>query len=225
MVLYNFRYFLVSIIIGLITVLGVWFLLMKLSNSQPAPYDPSPLAAALQSQHIDFMENDGAQFRWLELRSGNGEWTTKTGESLSSVHIPVNSLQALVILARGQGPSLAAVLFDFLKREQLLAKTIILSPSDGLVKDLRFLNKEDPHLITSGNGQAFMVRFIGLQKLGLANFPSTDFDVAWIDPQIVSQESSEIARIFLDKKIPTIVGPIPQSDKSKYPSDCQFLLF
>ncbi len=220
----GFGFFIVSIILGVITVLGVWYLLRGLSNAQPAPYDPSPLAQALQTQKITFTQKSEAAFRWIELKSGTGDWITSDGTNLKDYKLDVNSVQILVILARGQGPSLASALFTFLKREALLEKTILLSPSDGLIKDMRFLNKEDPHLITSGNGQAFMVRFIGLRQIGLSNFPSTDFDVAWVDPTITTSDTRRIADIFISKKIPTLIGPITAEQAHQYPEGAQLLI-
>lgn len=196
---------------------------MNLSNSQPAPYDPSPLAQSLQNQKQVFTTKTEGPYRWIELINKDAQWTLTDGTPLTSVVVP-ESVKVLVIIARGQGPSLAGYLYNHLKNSELLTKTIILSPSDGLVKDMRFLNKETPYLITSGNGQAFMVRFISLQRIGLKNFPSTDFDVAWVDPSITDKDSKSIAEIFIEKNIPTFIGPITEAEIPNYPEKALILL-
>ena len=87
--------------------------------------------------------------------------------------------------------------------KNLLDKVIILSNSDGLIKDLRF---HDPRL-TLSCGQAFIIRFHALQRLSLEGLLTIDMSAVWLDPNVFGESLKELTDYFVARKVAVFIGP------------------
>jgi hypothetical protein len=195
---------LMVVIVALITPVLVWFLLLSMAHSKVQSFDPAADIQDLVSHPRNFSHSD-QESPWTLLVGKDGVWSVQAKDGSLS---PLENWQPVgshpVLLLQAQGPTLALHLHRFLQEKGLSDKVILLSDSDGLLKDLRF---HDPNL-TMSCGQAYVIRFHALKRLGLEGLMTIDMSAVYLDPKLFSEELKELSDYFNDHHVAVFVGPI-----------------
>lgn len=197
----QFKTFSLSLLVAALVCGLIWALAHSLSISKVPIQHPSPTGAYLSQfigQKISPKRQDIA---WLKITNKDSQWVDEVGAPLSMNHFQTAHT---IVMAHGQGPTLALKLHRFFKKNELYAKTTILSSSDGFLKDLRYHYPD----VAINYGQAFLIRLQAMERLSLSGFLKFDKDVAWINIELFPESTvSELIALFTKKKIPVLIGP------------------
>lgn len=193
---------------GLIASLFTWFVLKSLANSSFSAHDPDPWIQTLVEHPKTFKKN-AINGGWFKIISQDGEllWAKNATEFLALENLPVLHTKT-VFLVQASGPKAAHQLYTYLKTTDSVQKVIIISPSDGFLKDMQFY---DGNLQLSC-GQAYLIRLRMLNQLGIANLMKTNMSVAWIEEPLFSQDIHPFILMFKKRRVPVFIGPNNISD-------------
>lgn len=201
----SMRSFLFTLAISAVAVGVIWMLLKHLSNSKTPVVHPSPTAKYLKGKIQGPLTATSQPVNWLHLKGAEGHgWTLShtnqpwTGQGLEREHT--------LLLVDGRGPDLSKALYQTLFDHNKLNSVTILSPADGLLKDIRFRHGE----MALSYGQGFLVRLQALLTFGLQELVVFDKDVAWIPKPIPNSSKKKLRAFFSSKNIPVILGPMDQ---------------
>lgn len=204
------------LVIALITPFLVWFLLIFMAGSKEQSFDPNPMVQSL----VESPQVLGPG-QWTHLIGKDGVWQIKKEEgTLTPLENWKPEGERLILLLEAQGPTLASALFHFLKDRDLIKKTIFLSSSDGLLKDLRFHDGN----ITASSGQAHIIRFHAMKRLKLENLNTINMSAVYLDPKIFAQDLDELAEYFRDHKVAVFVGPVDEPASEELQKKANILL-
>jgi hypothetical protein len=198
---------LIVLFIGLITPVLVWILLHSLAVGKVQSFDPNPLVQELVTS-AQTISRAGTDTIWVNLVGVNGEWSVKEKDAkLTPLAEWKPTARRLVLLLEAQGPTLALKLHRYLKENALDKKIILLSNSDGLLKDLRYHDGQ----ATMSCGQAYVIRFHALKRLGLEGLMTIDMSAVYLDPKLFSQELKELTDYFVSHNVAVFVGPLGEN--------------
>lgn len=214
----NFTRSITVFAIALSTPILIWILLKHLADSNPSGFDPSPrIQSYVENPHaLPPFQADG----WWHVVNVDEELVLKTlngGTAPLSAFDTSSSTPVFVIEA--QGPTMAKKFHAFLKEHDLLGTALVLSASDGLLKDLRF---HDPNL-SLGAGQAYVIRVRTLQQLGLENLLTINMSGALLDPKLFQSSLQVLTDYFTSRRVPVFIGPVTREEIPALPKNANFL--
>lgn len=198
--------------VALITPVFTWILLKSLANNSFSAFDPDPWIQSLVTSPHNFYLNDEAN-PWIHIQIKNSEllFVTTNGELEPITHLPVFKADHLVFLVDGQGPSAAKTFYDFLQSNHYTEKSLVLSASDGFLKDVRYYNANTK----LSCGQAYLIRFRMLNDLGLANLMTINMSGALVDPSIFSDNIVELTLALHQRHVPVFTFPSTTTEAQK----------
>jgi hypothetical protein len=197
-----FRSF-VLLAISVITPFFCWILLKSLAHNSSSAHNPDPWIQSLVDQPQSFTKNAAAQ-TWFKIVSVNTDlFWQKDNEAL----VPLADIPELpdkvVFVVQATGPTAAKHFYNFLKSREAAKKALILSSSDGFLKDMQYY---DPNLQMSC-GQAYLVRFRMLDQLGLANLMKTNMSAVLLEETLFDSYTNEFIAAFKARRVPVFINP------------------
>lgn len=191
------------ITISVITPLFCWILLKSLAHNSSSAHDPDPWIQSLVDHPQQFTQNAGAQV-WYKISSANGELFWQK-DALTAV--PLNDIPEIkdhaIFVVEATGPTAAKHFYEFLKSREATKKALILSSSDGFLKDMQYY---DPNLSMSC-GQAYLIRFRMLDQLGIANLMKTSMSAVFLDESLFESYKAEFFEAFKMRRVPVFIFP------------------
>lgn len=194
--------------IGIITPLFSWMLLKSLANNSSSAHNPDPWIQSLIDQPRNFEKNNPVN-GWFKIVSKDLElfWEKSEAERLPVSDIPSFSGNVIFVVD-ARGPKAAYSMHEFLKERTALKTALILSASDGFLKDMQFYNGQ----LLLSCGQAYLIRLRMLGQLGLANLMKTNMSAAWIDGEVFAKDIPELSSELLQRRVPVFLGPQTSKD-------------
>ncbi len=215
----NFKFYGKSLIIfsiALITPIFAWFIFFSLAQNSSNSFDPTPWIQ-------DYVSSPGQILppsKWAHIVSHEGVLKVRQGDSL----LPLNDFKPgngnLIFLTEAQGPTLAKVLYDFLKDNHLTKRVLVLAVSDGFLKDVRYYDGQ----LALGAGQAYLIRFRALQSFALENFLLINMSGIWLQPEIFKSSTQKLTDTFVGLHVPVFIGPIQRDQIQLLPKNANFLV-
>lgn len=206
--------------ISLIAPFLVWVLLRIVGSYNPPSFDPNPWIQDMVKNPTAIL-SDSSAVRWAAITSKNGELFWQKNPQTEKPLTDFEDTQGKVIFViQAQGPSLAKKFYDFLKDKNLMSRSLIVSSSDGFLKDLRFYDGN----LALGCGQAYIVRWRALKQLGLHNLMTITMSGAWLEPQIFSSSLAELTKNFTALNVPVFIGPVTTEQAKNLPSGANILI-
>lgn len=202
----NVRKSVVILAIGVMSPVFIWILMKSLANNSSSSHDPDPWVQTLVDTPKTFTKNavtDG----WFKILSkdGNMFWENEPGALKALTELPAIN-EKTIFVVEATGPTAASQFYHFLKERELLKKVLIMSLSDGFLKDVQFY---DGNLQLSC-GQAYLIRFRMLDQLGLANLMKTNMSAVLLEPTLFEKDLDAFVESFKMRRVPIFM--IPKSD-------------
>ncbi|MCC6138271.1 MAG: hypothetical protein IT287_06540 [Bdellovibrionaceae bacterium] len=190
------------IAIGVITPLFSWALLKSLANNSSSAHNPDPWIQGLVDQPQSFHKNESGT-PWFQVISKEGElFWQKDETTLAPLNEIPNLPEKSIFLVSASGPKAAHLFYEFLKAREAAQKVLILSASDGFLKDMQFY---DGNLLLSC-GQAYLVRLRMLDQLGLGNLMKTNMSAVWLDESLFAGYKKEFLALFKARRVPVFIN-------------------
>lgn len=189
--------------ISVITPLFCWILLKSLAHNSSSAHNPDPWIQSLVDQPQTFTKNAATQ-AWFKIVSKNMDlfWQKESDTIAPLAEIPELPEKVLFVV-EATGPTAAKNFYNFLKSRDALKKALILSSSDGFLKDMHYY---DPNLQMSC-GQAYLIRLRMLDQLGLANLMKTNMSAVLLDETLFETYKNEFIAAFKARRVPVFVLP------------------
>lgn len=204
--------------LALSTAFFVWFVLYYLASNSTNAYDPNPWIQEMVDKPRT-ISPQSSDLQWVSIVQKQGKLIVD-----STQQIPLSewkaSAEKIIFLVEAQGPTAASELYHFLKDSKLDRRSLILSSSDGFLKDLRFYDAE----LTLGAGQAYLVRYRALQEIGLHGFLTIAMSGVWIKPEIFKESTQKLTDTFQQQRVAVFIGPIDKAAIPSLPQNANFLV-
>lgn len=189
--------------ISVITPLFCWILLKSLAHNSSSAHNPDPWIQSLVDQPQSFTKNTATQ-TWFKIVSKNTDlFWQKDNESVVSLGEIPELPDKVIFVVEATGPTAAKHFYEFLKAREATKKALILSSSDGFLKDMQYY---DPNLQMSC-GQAYLIRFRMLDQLGLANLMKTNMSAVFLEESLFDSYKSEFLAAFKARRVPVFIHP------------------
>lgn len=193
---------------GVITSLFSWILLKSLAQNSSSAHNPDPWIQSLVEQPQSFAKN-GSPRPWFQIISRDGDlfWQKDAATAVALNDIP-QLPEKSIFLVTASGPRAAHQFYEFLKAREATKNALVLSASDGFLKDMQFY---DGNLLLSC-GQAYLVRLRMLDQLGLANLMKTSMSAVWLDETLFAGYKKEFLELFKARRVPVFINAPQNSD-------------
>lgn len=205
--------------IALIAPFLVWLLLRVVASMNPPSFDPNPWIQSMVQSPSALSMSD-TKVRWIPLTTKDGELFMEWNGALQPLSSFTNTSEKVVFAVHAQGPTFAKKLYDFLKDKDLLSRSLILSSSDGFLKDLRYHDGNMP----LGCGQAYVIRWRGLKQIGLERMMTINMSGVWLDPKIFKNSLEDLTKHFVALKVPVFIGPVTTEEAKNLPAQANFFI-
>lgn len=205
--------------ISLIAPFLVWVLLRQVGSFAPESFDPSPWIQGLV-QKPAAVTTDDKTTRWIHVVSKNGELFIEKNTTETPLAQFADTSEKVIFLVHAQGPTLAKKFYDFLIEHKLPPRSLILSNSDGFLKDLRYYDGN----LTLSCGQAYVVRWRALKQLDLHNLMTINMSAVWLDPAIFATSFETLTKYFTALHVPVFIGPVTAEQAKSLPAQANFLI-
>jgi hypothetical protein len=212
---------------ALSTPLFAWFVLFMLAQNSSNSFDPNPwvqgfvtnpgqlISAAQAAQTAQ-----GETTRWIHIVSERSELMVQhQGKRISLTEFKPGT-GSFIFLVEAQGPTLASQLFQYLKDEDLLTRSLVLAVSDGFLKDVRYYHRD----LALGAGQAYLVRFRALQTLKLEKFLLINMSGIWLQPEVFKDSTQLLTDTFVGLHVPVFIGPVTRAQIPSLPKNANYLV-
>lgn len=210
--------------VALSTPLFTWIVLFLLAQNSSNSFDPNPWVQGFVDQPGQRIEPatsaspDGTH--WIHIVSQQGELMVKHQDALLRLTDFKPGSGSFIFLVEAQGPTLASQLFQFLKDQDLLTRSLVLAVSDGFLKDVRYYHRE----LALGAGQAYLVRFRALQTLMLEKFLLINMSGIWLQPEIFKDSTQGLTDTFVRLHVPVFIGPVKRAEIPSLPKTANYLV-
>lgn len=209
---------------ALITPLITWFVLFMLAQNSTNAFDPNPWVQGFVTSPGQLIPaaqtSQGETTHWVQIVSEKSElMVQEQGKRILLTEFKPGS-GSFIFLVDAQGPTLASQLFQYLKDEDLLTRSLVLAVSDGFLKDVRHYHRD----LALGAGQAYLVRFRALQTLALEKFLLINMSGVWLQPEVFKESTQLLTDTFVDLHVPVFIGPVSRKQIPSLPKNANYLV-
>ncbi len=218
---------------ALSTPLITWFVLFLLAQNSTNAFDPNPWVQGFVTSpgHLIFQARSAPKpppgsvdfslgTHWIQVVSEHSKLMVQQKEQ----RIPLTEFKpgsgSFIFLVEAQGPTLASQLFQYLKDEDLLTRSLVLAVSDGFLKDVRYYHRD----LALGAGQAYLVRFRALQTLALEKFLLINMSGIWLQPEVFKESTQLLTDTFVGLHVPVFIGPVSREQLLSLPKNANYLV-
>jgi hypothetical protein len=205
--------------IALIAPFLVWVLLRVVAAQNPPSHDPNPwIQSMVQSPAA--LTVSAPKTRWVPVLGKDGELFIDLPGNQHPLSDFADDAEKFVFVVHAQGPTIAKKFYDFIVEKNLKDRSLILSSSDGFLKDLRFYDGN----LTMGCGQAYIVRWRALKQIGLEHMMTITMSGVWLDPQIFASSLDTLTEEFTKLQVPVFIGPVTAEEAKNLPTQANILI-
>lgn len=189
--------------IGVITPFFTWILLKSLANNSSSAHDPDPWIQSLVDTPTEFQKN-APENGWFKITTQDGQlfWQKDPATALPLADLPAWTNKT-IFLVEAHGPTAASQLYNYLKDREATTRTLILSSTDGFLKDIQYY---DGNLQLS-SGQAYLIRLRMLHQLGLSNLMKTTMSAVYLDEALFKNDVALFLEEFRKRRVPLFMSP------------------
>jgi hypothetical protein len=205
--------------ISLIAPFLVWLILRLVGTSTPVSFDPSPWVQGMVTSPSSISMEDKST-SWVRVVTKDKELYIEKNSQLKPLSEFVETSEKVIFLVQAEGPTLAKKFYDFFKEHNLASHAMVLSASDGFLKDLRYCDAN----LTLSCGQAYVIRWHALKQLGLHTLMTINMSAVWLDPSLFASSLVDLTKFFTELHVPVFIGPVTADQAKTLPAQANFLI-
>lgn len=199
----NLKKSILVLAIGVITPFFTWVLLKSLANNSFSAHDPDPWIQSLVDTPQSFSKN-AVENGWFKIVTKDAQmFWQKDGETLLALTEIPDWKNKTIFLVEAHGPTAASQLYKYLKSKEATGRVLILSSTDGFVKDMQFYDGN----LQMSSGQAYLIRLRMLSQLGISNLLKTSMSAVYLDETLFKNDVTAFLAEFNRRRVPLFMSP------------------